>query len=229
MFQKMTKHTKVSVLIGILCVPLFAGGIYLYYQHTAETVQERIYEMPERSERQAAQPAFQPAPVHSTPHLHAAEAPHHGDVDSAHEHESNTSAPINASDRFLTETEFSEEPLPTGSADDAEEARIASIASQIEKLGIALNEKYPEIAQLATVSPAELEELYPTPEDRQELAELGQKVLAEFTGEIRSLFSQLPADVREDSLAEVREHFTTYMGQEMAEAIMTELRSRLGE
>lgn len=52
MFPKMTKHTQRGSLLGILCVPLLAGGIYLYYQHTAETVQERIYEVPERREAQ---------------------------------------------------------------------------------------------------------------------------------------------------------------------------------
>ena len=35
MFSKMSKRTKKSVLLGILCVPLLAGGIYLYYQNTA--------------------------------------------------------------------------------------------------------------------------------------------------------------------------------------------------
>ncbi len=229
MFQKMTKHTRGTVLLGVLCVPLLAGGIYLYYQHTVDPMQKRVYVVPERSERPTAQPAFQPAPVHSTPHLHAAEVPHYEDTDSAHEHESDTAAPTDTSDRFLTETEFSEEPLTPESAVDVEQVRIAGIASHIEKLGLALNKKYPEIALLATVSPAELEELYPTPEDRQKLAELGQKALAEFTGEIRSLFLQLPADVQEDSFDEAREHFTTYMGQEMADAIMKELRSRIGE
>ena len=227
MFEKMTKRTKVSVLLGILCVLFLAGGIYFYHQHTAETVQERVYLVPEQSERQAAPPlmALQRTLAPSTLHLYAPEELHHRDT--AHEHESDTAALTDASDPSLIETEFSEESLTPESAVDVEQARIAGIASQIEKLGRALNEKYPEIAQLATVSPAELEELYPTPEDRQALAELGQKALAEFTGEIRSLFLQLPADVREDSLAEVREHFTTYMGQEMADAIMNELRSRL--
>ena len=229
MFPKMTRRTKVPALLGLLCLLLLVGAIYLHYQHTAAPVQERIYGVPERSERQAVQPAtaFQQPPVHSTAHTHVAEAPHHGDIDSAHDHESDTSAPTDAENHFLTETEFSEEPLHTESAVDVEQVRIAGIASQIEKLGIALNEKYPEIARLATVSPAELEELYPTPEDRQALAELGQKVLAEFTDEFRSLFSQLPADVQEDSLAEAHDHFTTYMGRGMADAIMTELRSRL--
>lgn len=89
MFLKMTKGVQVSAWLGILCVLLLAGGIYLYHQHTGEPVQERIYGVPERSARQTAPTptAFQRAPVHSTPHPHAAEEPHHGDIDTAHNHD----------------------------------------------------------------------------------------------------------------------------------------------
>ncbi len=231
MFPKTTRRAKDTVLIGILCIPILAGGIYLYYQNTGETVQERIYVVPERSESPKVQPdpAFQPADAHTVP-ASAAAVSYDEDFSTADDHDYEPDTSSDGGDVFLTE--ISEGPVLSEIAFDAaaaEEARIAGIASQIEKLGIALNEKYPEIAQLATVSPAELEELYPTSEDRQELAELGQKVLAEFTGEIRSLFLQLPANVQEDSFDEVREHFTTYMGQEMADAIMKELRSRMGE
>ena len=228
MFSKIAKRAKVSVLFGILCVLFLAGGIYFYHQHTGETVQERVYLVPEQSERQAAPPsmALQRTLVHSPPHTHT-EEPYHGEIDLAEYHESDTSESTDASDFFLTEASFSEEPLSTESADDAEQSRIDDIESQLEKIVAAQNKKYPEIAQLAIISPSELEELYPTPEDRQELAELGRKAQAEFMSEFRSLFLQLPADMREDSLAEARRHFTTYMGQGMADAIMKELRSRL--
>lgn len=231
MFPKMTKRTKDTVLIGILCIPILAGGIYLYYQNTGGAVQERIYVVPERSGSPKVQPdpAFHSVDAYTVP-ASAAAMSYDEDFSTADDYDYESDTSSDGGDVFLTET--SEAPVLSESAFDAaaaEEARIAGIASQIERLGIALNEKYPEIAQLATVSPAEFEELYPTPEDRQALADLGQKALAEFTGEIRSLFLELPLDVREDSFAEVREHFTTYMGQDMAAAIMTELRSRMGE
>ena len=231
MFPKMTRRTKVPALLGLLCLLLLVGAIYLHYQHTAAPVQERIYGVPERSERQAVQPAtaFQQPPVHSTAHTHVAEAPHHGDIDSAHDHESDTSAPADAPDLFLLETSFPEEPLPTESAHDAEEARLAELALQIENLVAAHNEKYPELVQLVTVTPAEFDELYPTPEDRKELAELAEKARVAYLSEFSSLFSQFPADMREKALAEAHDHFTTYMGQGMADAIVTEVRSLLGQ
>ena len=231
MFPKMTRRTKVPALLGLLCLLLLVGAIYLHYQHTAAPVQERIYGVPERSERQAVQPAtaFQQPPVHSTAHTHVAEAPHHGDIDSAHDHESDTSAPADAPDLFLLETSFPEEPLPTESAHDAEEARLAELALQIENLVAAHNEKYPELVQLVTVTPAEFDELYPTPEDRKELAELAEKARVAYLSEFSSLFSQFPADMREKVLAEAHDHFTTYMGQGMADAIVTEVRSLLGQ
>jgi hypothetical protein len=231
MFPKIVKRAKVSALLGLLCLLLLVGAIYLHYQHTAAPVQERIYGVPERSERQAVQPAtaFQQPPVHSTAHTHVAEAPHHGDIDSAHDHESDTSAPADAPDLFLLETSFPEEPLPTESAHDAEEARLAELALQIENLVAAHNEKYPELVQLVTVTPAEFDELYPTPEDRKELAELAEKARVAYLSEFSSLFSQFPADMREKALAEAHDHFTTYMGQGMADAIVTEVRSLLGQ
>ena len=231
MFPKIVKRAKVPALLGLLCLLLLVGGIYLYHRHTTATVQERIYVVPEWSERQAAQPAtaFQRAPVHSTPHTPVSEDPNHKHLEDAHNHESDASTTTDVSYLFLTETSFPEEPLPTESAHDAEEARLAELALQIENLVAAHNEKYPELVQLVTVTPAEFDELYPTPEDRKELAELAEKARVAYLSEFSSLFSQFPADVREKALAEAHDHFTMYMGQGMADAIVTEVRSLLGQ
>ena len=118
MFPKMTKHAKFSAVLGLVGLLFLAGGIYFYQQHTAVTVQERIYVVPEQSKRQAVSPpmAFQRTPVHPTSHSHADEDKHHGDINSAHDYESDTFASSDGSDLFLTETSFPEEPLPAESA-----------------------------------------------------------------------------------------------------------------
>ena len=231
MFPKMSKRAKVSSLIGFPFLLLLVGAIYLYYQHTAVPVQERIYEVPERSERQTAPPptVFQRTPVHSTLHTSTAEEPHHGDIDTAHDHESDTSASTEVSNLFPIEASFPAEPVLTEGTHDAEQARIADLEAQVEKLTNAIGDKYPEIALLATVSPAEFDELYPTPEERIELAQTLEKAHGEFLRDFRSLFSQLPAAVRAEALTEAHDHFTTHMGQGMADAIMKEVRSQLGE
>ena len=229
MFQKMTKRTKVSVLLGILCVLFLAGGIYLYQRHTTETVQERIYVVPEQSERQAAPPptTLQRTLVYSPAHTYADDETHHGDIDSEHDHEFDASAGAAESDSFVTDDLITEDIDSGTHVHDAEQARIDNLVAQVEKLTSAINEKYPEITLLATVSPTEFDELYPTPEEQIELAQTLEKARGEFLGEFRSLFSQLPPDVREKALDGAHDHFTTYMGQGMADAIMTEVRSLL--
>lgn len=94
MFPKMSKRAKVSSLIGFPFPLLLVGVTYLYHQHTTVPVPERIYEVPERSERQTASPptVFQRTPVHSAPYSHAAEEPHHGEIYAADDHESDADA-----------------------------------------------------------------------------------------------------------------------------------------
>lgn len=227
MFPQISKRVKIFALPSFLCVLLFVGGLYLYHQHTASPVQERVYVVPERSERQPAT-TFQTAPVHSTSHTYAAEEPPYENTDSAHDYQSEVAAGVGESESFVVDDSAPEDISSTSNMPDAEKARIDDLAAQVEKLTNAICNKYPEIVQLTTVSSAEFDELYPTVEDRVELEQRLEKAHREFLFEFRSLFLQLPADVREESLSEAHDHFTAYMGEGMADAIMTEVRSQLG-
>lgn len=89
MFSKTSKHTKVSSLIGLLCIPFLVGGIYLYYQNTVEPVHTRIYMVPEKSEKKAESPptSFQPM-VHPTTQPPTHEVSHDDYVEYIHHHDS---------------------------------------------------------------------------------------------------------------------------------------------
>lgn len=84
---------------------LLIGGFYLYQQHTVVPVQERIYEIPERSERQATPLplAFQQTPVRSTSPPDVSEIHNHRHLEASDEHESVVSAKATESDSFVTD------------------------------------------------------------------------------------------------------------------------------
>lgn len=229
MFPKMTKRTKGGVLLGILCVPLLAGGVYLYHQHTVEPVQERIYVVPERSESPAVQPepAFQPVPAH-TASTSAAAVSYDENLDAAHNHDYESETFSDGNNVFLTE--ISEESVLAESAFDAaaaEEARIVEIGLQIEKLTEGHYKKYPELLEFANLSRAEMEALSPL--ERSELGKIGREAQREFLREFRGLFLELPSAVRTDALVYAHDHFTGHLGRETADIIMKEVRSLLGE
>ena len=214
---------------GFLGLLLVVGGIYLYHQHTAETVQERIYGVPERSESPAVQPelVFQPVQAHTAPTSAAAES-YDEDLSAAHDHDYKSDTFSDGGDGFLTE--ISEDPVLSESVFDAaavEEARIAEIGLQIEKLTEAHYEKYPELLEFANLSRAEIEALSPL--ERSELGKIGREAQREFLREFRGLFLQLPSAVRADVLVHAHDHFTGHLGQETADIIMKEVRSLLGE
>ena len=229
MFPKMTKRVKGLGGFGFLGLLLVVVGGYLYDQYTAEMVEERIYVVPERSERTAVQPepVFQPVPTHTAPTSATAVASDE-DLSAADDHDYEPDTFSDGGDVFLTE--ISEDPALSESAFDAvdaEEARIAEIGLQIEKLTEAHYEKYPELLEFANLSRTEMEALSPL--ERSELGKIGREAQREFLREFRGLFLQLPSAVRADALVYAHDHFIGHLGQEAADIIMKEVRSLLGE
>lgn len=74
----------------------------------------------------------------------------------------------------------------------------------------------------------EIHELYPTPEALAELVKQSEKAQAEFIGAFSALFSELPADIREECLSAARQTFVSSWGTETADTVMVEVRSHLG-
>lgn len=227
MFSKMSKRTKVSSLIGLLCIPFLVGGTYFYYQNTIEPVHTRIYMLPERSKKRAepSPTSFQQVVVRPTTQTPTYEESHDDYVEYVHHHDSVSSGHGDESDSVLTDTSKPED--ITNDEDDFS-VRLANLTAQIEILATQINEKYPELATLAYLSLDEIHELYPTPEALAELAKQSETAQAEFMEAFSDLFSELPTEIREECLSAARETFVASWGAETADAIMAGVRSHLG-
>lgn len=85
---------------------------------------------------------------------------------------------------------------PLEAPDDPE----AWVTEQLEIINASIEEKYPEIYALGTMTPEEIYERYPTEESRAQLAGLAQEVQSEFFGELRQLLSRLSSGLRAEFL-----------------------------
>jgi hypothetical protein len=116
---------------------------------------------------------------------------------------------------------------PIPDADAAEDEFIEWVTAELEILVSQMEEKYPEIAELAELTPREIKERYSTPAARDELRSLAAEARAEFFDDLRDLFSLLPVDVIETALDETRQELTETWGAEMADTILLEIRTGL--
>lgn len=234
MFSKMFKSAKLSALLGVLCVMLLVGGIYFYQQNATEQVPIKIYRVPEVSQQKAdLRPAsFQQPAARSTTLTPSSDSDDHesapplpDSIDHVHPYES---------DPFLTDSSEPEREAHLPDASEPEEMPgndsdfSERLASQIEALTAQMEEKYPEVTALPYLSLDEINELYPTPEARAALQEQSLKAQEEFMGGFRSLFSEVPEGVVEESLLVIRELFTDSWGAETADLVIAELRAGLG-
>ena len=224
MFSKMSKRTKVSSLIGLLCALLLAGAIYFYYQNAAEPVHIRIYMVPERSEKKAEPPptSFQQVMVRPTTQIPTSEVSHYEQVEDTHDYDL-VYGHTDDSDFFLADDSEPEETTNSNFS-----ARLVDLAAQIEAVTTRFSKKYPDLIDLANLSLDEIHELYPTPEALAALAKQSEKARAEFMTDFSSLFSELPTEIREECLSFARETLVASWGTETADAVMTELRAHLG-
>ena len=117
---------------------------------------------------------------------------------------------------------------PVPNADAAEDEVSEWVAAEFEILVSQMEAKYPEIAELAELTPAEILQRYPTPEARDELRSLTAEARAEFFDDLRGLFSLLPVDVVETALEETRQDLTETWGTEMVDTIISEIRVEMG-
>ena len=117
---------------------------------------------------------------------------------------------------------------PVPDADAAEDEVSEWVVVELEVLASQMEAKYPEIAQLAELTPAEIKERYSTPEAREALRTLASEARAEFFDDLRALFSLLPVDVVETALEETRQDFTEIFGDEMAGTVISYIRTEMG-
>ena len=118
--------------------------------------------------------------------------------------------------------------LPVPDADAAEDEVSEWVVAELEVLLSQMEETYPEIAELAELTPREIKERYSTPAARDKLRSLAAEARAAFFDDLRDLFSLLPMDVTETALDETRQDLTENFGDEMADTIISQIRVEMG-
>lgn len=116
---------------------------------------------------------------------------------------------------------------PVPDANAAEDEVMEWVGEQLEILVVQMEEKYPEIARLAELTPAEIRHRYSTPTARRELQTLAAEARAEFFDDLRDLFFLLPVEVRETALQETRQDLMENWGADMTDKIISEIRAEM--
>lgn len=97
---------------------------------------------------------------------------------------------------------------------------LIDIRDWAKDLDAKLQENYSELTELAGMTPEEIAERYPTEEDKQYLAELGQEMLDFYAEELGALLTVIPAEIRESILSDLRNQLVQNWGQDAAARIM---------
>ena len=116
-------------------------------------------------------------------------------------------------------------PIPDANTD--EDVVTEWIGEQLEILTAQMEEKYPEIARLTELTPAEIRHRYSTPTARHKLQKLAAEARTEFFDDLRDLFSLLPVDVIETALEATRQDLMENFGPEMVDKIILEIRAEM--
>ena len=229
MYSKLSTSVKLFTLLGIVCALLLVTGIYFYYQSENEPARI-VYMLPKPREERTSTP---PATTFRQPVSNSIQPVSSPDVHDHHDHDydaddyeldvpSDVAADLDESMFLSTESEESGESTN-------EDSNVSPVLlEQIVILTEEINEKYPEVMALQSMTPREIHELYPTPEERAALQSKAQKAREEFFDGMRPLFAKLPKDVVEENFSLARKHFAQTHGGEIADIIIAQLRAGLG-
>ena len=109
-----------------------------------------------------------------------------------------------------------------------DETHVAKcIVEEIGSLTHKLNEKYPELTALSSMTLDEINALYPTAEEKAVLMALSEQAQTEFRTDFRDLFSMVSPEVIDESFAIVRRMFAENWGTDTADQVIDELRRQL--
>lgn len=231
----MFKRAKVFILVGFLLVAMLGVGIFVKRPMEREFI--KIYKATPFSQQntrgtKASATSSLAESIEDKPPVLSPREDDDNSLMSSH------TSDLMSEEKVTEESEidfslFEEMEEPVGNDSPGEDLAAESVnietwlAEQIEPLTRQLSEKYPELAELGHMTLAEIHERYPTPEDISALAELSLQAQSEFMEDFRILFSEVPSDVVEESLAIVQEMFTESWGDDTANKVIAELRVHL--
>lgn len=231
----MLKKTNVFILVGFLLVAMLGVGIFVKSPMEGELI--KIYKATPFSQQntrgtKASATSSVSEPTEDKHPVLTSGKDYDNSLMSSH------TSDLMSEEKVTEESEidlsfFEEMEEPLGNESPGEDSADESVntetwlAEQIESLTRQLSEKYPELAELGHMSLAEINALYPTPEDKEALAQLSLRAQAEFIADFRILFSKVPPEIMEESFAILQEMFTERWGNETADKVITVLRAHL--
>lgn len=233
----MFKSAKILTLLGLLLVIALVGGLYLTSKNAADLDPIVVYKATPLPQKKTAASEFsghsslseEPIDTSSTIPTPSKDVHEHA----THEQESHWDDGTSPDESELAASVFEkmdfEEIKGSVNNDLSDEGATLreQIVQQLEDLTIKLEKKYPEVAKLGTMTLEELNALYPTSEDKKAIGNLAQQAHAEFIEDFRVVFSKLPSDEIEEGFAIVQEIIIAQWGTEVADQVMTKLRTDL--
>lgn len=138
----------------------------------------------------------------------------HGDEWHTSEH-SIQETPLSTTHKETPEQDiFSGESHP----DDSSMTQMKALQEKINGINTRIQAKYPEFAELTSLTPEEIAARYPTESDRILLAQRANDFLAAFLQEIKEVFADTPIEIRTHVFNQVRNQLTQSWGDEASNA-----------
>ena len=220
------------LICGLL---ILTGGIvfYFYQRHTTPPEPIIVYKSVMPPPITASPARITQAEIPPANDTHAVSPPilneEHALNEGGYEAEVDNSPTQNESDLASdTTTDLVEESLSiTEATVEVPEDPEAWITEQLEIIGATIEEKYPEIYALGTMSSEEVYKRYPTAKSREQLAVLAQEAQSEFFGDLSQLLSRLPSDLREEYLMTLETLLSKNWGDDAAREMVEIIRRDL--
>ena len=226
-------------LVPILCVLTLTGGITFYLNQRNTTPPEpiKIYKTvkpnpPKDIPVLMTQPGRTPVNATSDGALSALsegislnKKDYNVDANSPNPQDETDTNPPNPQDETMDVVD--EEASMTEKKLDRPKDPEAWITERMEIINASIEEKYPDIYALGSMTQEEVYKKYPTAESRAQLASLAQEVQSEYFGELRQLFLRLPSDSRAEFLMTLEIQLSQNWGvdaaREMVEIVRRDL------
>ncbi len=98
--------------------------------------------------------------------------------------------------------------------------KMRELKKRIDNINVRVQAKYPELQDLALLTPEEIHARYPTDNDKLVLAQKAEDFLDEFLLEIKEAFSDAPIEIRKSVWDEIRPQLVSSLGEETADVML---------
>lgn len=109
----------------------------------------------------------------------------------------------------------------------SESTLIEYVNKELRLLAAQMDTKYPDLANIHTLSPNELSERYPTEEVRRLMREQIEQMESEYLEGFRKLILQLPLNIQIQALSHLEDYARENWGEEVSLSVLTEVMANI--